>query len=232
MYFVGVDRIKINTMNVTNNRFLALAGIVGPILFALATVIFGNLRFGYSHLHHFISELGATDTPNALLMNAAGFIPTGILIAIFGISLLMMLKKQKNTLIGSTLIIIFGSGILVDGFFSCDAGCPEGGSMENLIHNSIAPLAFVSAIVGIGLLGFSFRKMQDFHFLWKYSILSSSISFIFLLALIASLDSRQFTGLWQRLLLFSIFLWCGIIGMRIFKIGKGKPIDNNSAVVE
>lgn len=204
------------------NKFFALGGVVGPILFIVMTSYFGSIRLGYNHMHQFISELGATGTANAQLMNFAGFIPSGILIAVFGISLLMVLKKQKYAAIGSASIIFFGLGILVDGFFSCDAGCPEAGSMENMIHNAVAPIAFLAAIVGTGLLGFSFKRTPAFYSLWKYSIFTCFISFVSLLALLASLESRMFTGLWQRLLLLSIFLWCGIVGLRIFKLGNNK----------
>jgi len=39
-------------------RLLALGGITGPVLFAVVVLVLGALRPGYSHLQHFISELG------------------------------------------------------------------------------------------------------------------------------------------------------------------------------
>ncbi|MDC8000190.1 DUF998 domain-containing protein [Aequorivita todarodis] len=199
-------------------KIFALGGIAGPIIFIVMTVICGSMRLGYSHSNQFISELGATGTVNSLLMNYVGFIPSGILIAVFGISILTEFKKQKPAAIGSILIIVFGLGISVDGLVSCDVGCPVAGSMENLIHNTVAPIAFLSAIAGTGLLGLSFKKMKNFFALWKYSIFTCLISFVFLLALVASLESREFIGLWQRLLLLTLFLWCGIVGFRLLRI--------------
>ncbi len=61
-------------MKQSNIKFLALGGITGPILFTLVTIISASLRSDYSHVSQYISELGATGTTNAHLMNFAGFI--------------------------------------------------------------------------------------------------------------------------------------------------------------
>jgi hypothetical membrane protein len=55
-------------------RTLALGGVAGPAIFSVATLACAALRPQYSHLANVISELGATGTSNALLMNYAGFV--------------------------------------------------------------------------------------------------------------------------------------------------------------
>lgn len=198
-------------------KYLALGGVAGPLVFIIMTVYAGNLRIGYSHFQQFISELGASSTPNAQLMNNVGFIPSGLLIAVFGVSLLMLLPKRKLALFGSVMIICFGTGILVSGFITCDAGCPVFGSTENFVHNGISTLAFLMAILGVGVLGFSFKTNSSFHLFWKYSVVSSIFSFVFLLAMFASLQSRTYTGLFQRLLLFTLFLWCVVVAIQLYR---------------
>jgi hypothetical membrane protein len=49
-----------------------LGGVAGPILFSVVVVVSAALRVDYSHIADFISELGATGTPHADLMNYAG----------------------------------------------------------------------------------------------------------------------------------------------------------------
>jgi hypothetical protein len=49
--------------------------------------------------------------------------------------------------------------------------------------------------------------------------LSSGVALCFLIALANSLDSRTQTGLWQRLLVGTLFLWCAVVGVRAFRIG-------------
>jgi hypothetical protein len=51
-----------------------------------------------------------------------------------------------------------------------------------------------------------------------YSAVSSAAALAFLVALANSLESRTLTGLWQRLLVGALFLWCGIVGVRAFRL--------------
>lgn len=211
-------------MEKTSLKFLALGGIFGPLLFAVTTLICATLRPDYSHFHHFISELGATGTPNANLMNWMGFIPSGIMISSFGLSLTLLLPKKILVRFGSVLIIIFGLGMTVVGFFSCDEGCPREGSLKNNIHDQISGPIFLCAILGIFLLGFAFRRLPYWKEFWLYSMVSAILSFVFLLALINSLDSYRITGMWQRLLLLTLFLWFGILGFHAFKLWRSRII--------
>lgn len=192
---------------------MALGGLLGPILFTITIIICGSWRVDYSHLHNFISELGATNTSNYQLMNFLGFIPSGIFLCLFGISLLIITPKSFKSKIGSALIIIFGIGVMLAGIFSCDQGCPPIGSLESTVHDRVSAIAFMSAIAGISLLGLTFRKLTSFKNLSTYSILSGIIAALFLITMISTFESRVYTGLWQRLLLLTIFIWTSIMGL-------------------
>ena len=203
-------------------KFLALGGVTGPLLFTVTTLICAGLRSDYNHIHHVISELGATGTPNADLMNWIGFIPSGIMISSFGLSLTLLLPKNILARSGSVLITIFGLGMTVVGFISCDEGCPREGSLENNIHDQISGPIFLCATLGSLLLGFTFRRLPYWRKLWLYSIVSAILSFVFIIILIDSLDSYRFTGMWQRLLLLTLFLWFGIVGLHVFKFWRSR----------
>ncbi len=58
-------------------RILLLGGVIGPVLFTLVVVVAAAMRADYSHVHQFISELGATGSSHADFMNYAGFVPAG-----------------------------------------------------------------------------------------------------------------------------------------------------------
>lgn len=209
-------------MEKSSLKFLALGGVIGPLLFTITTLICAGLRPDYSHIHQFISELGATRTPNADLMNWIGFIPSGIMMSFFGLSLTLILPKKMSARSGSVLIIMFGLGLVVVGFFSCDEGCPRQGSLENNIHDQISGPIFVCAIIGIAVQGLTFRRLPNWRKLWIYSIASAILAFVFLITLIESLDSYRFTGMWQRLLLLTLFLWFGIVGFNLFKFWRSR----------
>ena len=155
-------------------------------------------------------------------MNYAGFVPTGILIFIFGMAIFAHINRTTISRIGAGLIILFGLGIFLSGLYSCDHGCPDVGSKESNIHQMIAPIAFMAAIVGILFLGISFRRQPKWIRRWVYSVVSGVVVLTFMLALINSLEARVFVGLWQRLLLITLFLWTSVTGIYIYKLDSSK----------
>tara|TARA_R110002049_G_scaffold240425_1_gene414029 strand:+ start:306333 stop:306968 length:636 start_codon:yes stop_codon:yes gene_type:complete len=198
-------------------RYLGLGGIVGPVLFSASVVITAGVRTDYSHITHFISELGATGTPTEEWMNFVGFVPSGILIVLFAIALLTFSKKKPMAVIGSVFMMLFGAGMAIAGLFSCDQGCIPNGSLESLIHDRVSAVTFISAIAGILLSGFSFNKLSFFRKFWGFSLFTGLVSIVLLAIMINSFESRNLTGLWQRLLLLFLFLWTSRIGIHIFK---------------
>ena len=198
-------------------RYLALGGLMGPVIFTIIVVVCAGLRPDYSHVHSFISELGAKGTPNDQLMNFAGFMPTGFLLTLFGIYLFVSLRNRLISKVGSALMTVFGLGVIMAGIFSCDPGCPLGGSTEAVIHDRVSAIAFNSAILGVLLLGFSFGTPSEFRRLKFYSIISAVLAAIFLVAMISTFETRNFTGIWQRFLLLTIFAWTSVAGIHTFK---------------
>lgn len=196
----------------------ALGGVAGPALFALVVLVAAAFRSDYSHLGNFISELGATGTPHASFMNYAGFVPGGLLLAAFGVALAGTLPRQPLTRVAAVLVTLFGVGVAASGVVSCDPGCPQtGGSLEKAVHNRIAPACFLCLIVAAGVLGIRFRRLPDWRGLWVYSVLTGVVGACFLAGLAGSLETRALTGLWQRLLLATLFLWCAVVGLRAFR---------------
>lgn len=207
-------------------RALALGGAVGPALFAAVTLGCAHLRPGYSHVHQFISELGATGTAHAWIMRCAGFVPAGLLLAGFGLSLGRLVPMNGLGVLPVALLTLFGVGIAVCGVFSCDPGCPNGtGSCHNLVHDRVAPLSFLAAILATGLLSLRFRRLPGWRSLWLYSAASSGLAFGFFVLMAGSLESRHLTGLWQRLLLATLYLWCAVVGVRAFRQPTPRAAD-------
>jgi hypothetical membrane protein len=203
-------------------RFLALGGVAGPVLFILVTAASGVWRGEYSHLHQFISELGASGTPHAWLMNYVGFVPTGLLFLGFAVSTRSIVPRTLLSAVATLLLVFFAVGATVAGIASCDVGCPQGsGSLANMVHDQISPLAFLALILAAALFGFYFRGVEDWRPYWMYSVATSAVSFGLMAMLVLSLESRNLTGLWQRLLLVALFAWCATIALRLhFILGR------------
>jgi hypothetical membrane protein len=199
-------------------RILALGGVAGPAIFAVVMLVSAALRPRYSHLTNLISELGATHTPHAALMNYAGFVPAGLMLAAFGLALARVLPQQRLVMAAAVLVTLFGCGMAASGVFSCDPGCPQtGGSVEHAIHDRIAPIIFLGLIVGVAILGVQFRRLPAWGHLASYSLLTSAFAFLFMVALVSSLETRTLSGLWQRLMLAALLLWCAIIGVGAYR---------------
>jgi len=209
--------------------YIALGGLLGPLLFTFMTIVCSSLRPYYSHMNQFISELAATETPYAHLMNYAGFIPAGLLCAVFGISLLPLLPGSIVGKIGATLICLFGIGMASAGWFSCDEGCPQkDGSFHNRIHNGISGFAFLLLVIGILLIGFAFRKTGFLKKYWIYCLITAFVAGGFMILLSRSLESPAGKGLWQRLFLLTVFLWLSITSVRIFNFDNSRSAIRKS----
>jgi hypothetical protein len=83
---------------------------------------------------------------------------------------------------------------------------------------------FVSAIAGIALSAYRFRSVTVWRPLWLYSALSSAVALCFLVALAHSIDARSLIGLWQRLLVGTLFLWCAVAGVQVFRLGRRRAV--------
>jgi hypothetical membrane protein len=212
-------------------RILALGGIAGPVLFSVVVLVFGALRPGYSHLQHFISELGVPGTAYAALVNYAGFVPAGLVLAVFGVALVSALPGNRLIRLAAVLVTAFGLGIAASGVISCDLGCPQGeGSLENVVHNTIAPVSFTCLIAAMAILGVRFRRFHEWRHLSLFSLLASVTALCLLVVLASSLDSRVLTGLWQRLLLAVLFMWCAVVGLEAFRHPAGRMAPSNGGM--
>jgi hypothetical membrane protein len=201
---------------------MALGGVAGPALFASVVILCAALRPEYSHVTQFMSELGESGGANAGLMNFVGFVPSGLLLAAFGASLAALRPRTALSLAAAALVGVFGLGIAGAGVYSCDPGCPrEGMSFEATLHDRVSVGAFIAGILGIALWAYRFRALEAWRSLWRYTAATSAGAVVLLAVLAASIESRAFTGVWQRLFLGTLYAWCAVVGLRAFRTLPG-----------
>jgi hypothetical membrane protein len=134
----------------TLTKFLAEAGIVGPIIFTIVIVATGYLRPGYSQGGGAgISELGVG--PNAILWNA-GAILFGLLITAYAFGLHRGINEVRGSRIGPTLVAISGISFVGAGLFpAAPPTLPFHQSFALLILvASIAAPLFIAKRIGRG----------------------------------------------------------------------------------
>jgi hypothetical protein len=93
-------------------------------------------------------------------------------------------------------------------------------------------LGFVAALVAFAIFARVFRR-DGSHEGWRRlagpSAAASAIGAVLLVGLARSIESREWTGLWQRLLLATLFLWCVVVGWRIFRADGGSVAPSGTA---
>jgi hypothetical membrane protein len=196
-------------------KYFTLGGVLGPALFSVMVVICGALRPGYSHVEEFISALGAQGSTHAALMNYGGFVPSGILIAVFGLSLLGVMPRRFSSMAIAILVAAFGVGVAMAGLYSCDPGCSQPPvTRAGIIHDRVSPMAFLSMLMAMTISSVGFRRVTAFRSLWAFSSLSSLAALVFFVGLVVSFESGGPVGLWQRLFLGTVFTWCAVVALR------------------
>lgn len=85
-----------------------LAAVAATGIFWVALLVFAALYPGYTHFNKAISELGAFGAPHALAWNVIGFITPGILLAIAGGGIALLLDGRRTVLFW--LLVLSGLG--------------------------------------------------------------------------------------------------------------------------
>ncbi len=196
-------------------QLLTLLPILSFIWFFM-TIFLGGLAYdNYSHVSQFISELGATGSPNGSWVNYLGFIPTQVYLLAFIFVSISVLPKTKTNMIGIFFVGIYAFTLGVAAVFPCDFECrPKDPSISHLIHIYSALLGYLCGIVGIFLISSKSK-------LWTKSNLFMIVSYILgIVALLAFLflDSDfKMVGAIQRILELSIYTWLILFGYQLRK---------------
>lgn len=197
-------------------KFLAVCGIIGPILYAMIVLIIGFLRPGYNHVTQYMSELGEVGSPNAILMNIAGFIVLGLFIIAFSFGLHRGIDKSKESKIGSALLVLAGISLVLVGFFPCDPGCVNI-SFTSKMHEIFATIPAVATIVAILLFTNSFKQDSRWKDYWIFTLLIGIVALIVsplsMLNLFGGLG-----GLLQRIGMMLPLFWMEITSIKLYRL--------------
>ncbi len=190
-------------------KLIFYLGILGVLLFVVTTLIAASLIEDYSHMSQYISESYAIDTEYGLQLRLLGYIPSGVLLALFSFLSAPYFKGSK--LVKWAFIGIgffYGIATIVVSIFPCDSGCNReliNPSVAQLIHNATGALTYTLVPVAILLIGFALKEKTDAKFAAQSKLLGIlSISFVF--TLMNNQDS-DLLGLYQRMVELSLLLW-------------------------
>ena len=201
-------------------RTLALAGIVGPVLFTLLVILQGLLIPAYSHVRLPISALAAWPTGWIQTLN---FWAVGVLNIVFAYALHRSVQPARRGAMGVPLLVLGGIGIVLAGVFPWVM--VNGVPTETPPHVVGAITTF--AATGLGWLMFSRRMSDDRRWrdLSAYTMATSVAMLVLFVALgFFAVDDgtplHPWAGLLQRVLCAVWFTLLIVLAIRVRRLAR------------
>ena len=189
--------------------------MLAPLLWASAIVYCGTLKPGYSHFAQYISELGERDSSTELLMRYGAFVPTGLMHIAFAGALAAAFRSSRLGVLAAMLLGLNGLARIGAGFFPCEVGCEETGSLGPLMHSLFAGVGFLALVVSTVLWGAVLKRTRDLKNLTAYSVVSGAMGLAFLLLMVWSAEHGTARGLFERLSSGVLSLWILVFALRL-----------------
>jgi len=190
-------------------RYLAGAGIVGPVLYTVTWLVLGFLEPTYSHTRDPISNLSAIGAPFALVMTSI-IVVFALLIVAFAYGLHRGLPPGFWA--GPAVLAIAGVGYAGIALAPLNLADPGDPNVPHTISASVTVFALMLAPI---LLFPRLRRDPEWRNLGVYSIVTTVVALAF--AVLASLPAfAGWEGLMQRLVLEVVLVWMIVIAIRLY----------------
>jgi hypothetical membrane protein len=189
---------------------LVAGGILAPILWVTVFLSVGSLRPGYSHTRQYISALAERGSSTQLLMQVAGFLVQGVLLAGFGIAMGLS-SGSVAAGVSASLVTVAGLAKMLAGIFvpaPCCSAVPA--SMSTQIHNLAGAIHFLPLGCAAALCGVSGTTIFGSRVTWlKWYSLVSAVLAVSLPPLLIStrIAGSGDVGLFQRASFGVLNLW-------------------------
>jgi hypothetical membrane protein len=189
-------------------------GIVSPVLWLALIAVAGALRPDFSHLTHYISELGERGSATEALIRYGAFGFTGFLYLCFAGAVHATLQGGWLWSAGALLIAMDGIGRMGAGAFPCDPGCVPP-SLGPDLHKLFATIGFASGILAAILWGVLVRRSLHLRPLSSFSVWSGGAALVFLLLMSRATDPMLLPGLFEHLATVVLSVWLLVFAGRL-----------------
>ena len=185
-------------------------GILGTLFFVVPAILGGFQFDEYSHISQFLSETYAIDAPYNNQLRFFGYLPSGIMLAIFAFFAPKYLPQSRLVKIAFWLFAIFyGLGTVMVSLFNCDEGCNRDfidPSMSQIIHNLSGGLTYLVVPFVVIAIGIKAKSWVDSKSYATMSLVCGVIALIFAWLMMAN-PNGSYIGLYQRLVEGSLLFW-------------------------
>jgi len=195
-------------------RAFALIGLIGPLFYVSLVVVLGLLWQGYEPIRQTQSELGAVDSPHGDLMNVAGFMGLGVTILAFATAYILLVRESVAKKLAAALLVVGGLGMVVVGFFPCDAGCVDV-TRTGELHSIFSMPAAVGLPAAAMLSSGAFRSDGRFSTTWQ--LVSFWLGLLALASgpIIALEFAGEVSGGLQRAAMWAPLLWITVVSWKL-----------------
>ncbi len=199
-------------------RWLALGGVLGPLVYTVAWLVLGLLSPGYtawgvhiapySPISQSISGLGLGVT--APYMNAA-FVLNGVLTLLAAVGIAARLPQSRRTVF--IALALPGIGSILDGVFT----------LESFLGHTAGFALALTSIIGFPLTGSLLRRMGGWTRISTCLLAAGPLTLVLAIAYFATFSPTPegaltgVAGLTERLLVLEIQLWYVVLGWRAFR---------------
>jgi len=206
------------------HMYWRLAGALAFLPHLAAVILATSRRPGFDHSKQYLSELGERGSETAALMNYLGIVPTGLLIAVFGLGLLKTCRSERLVLAAGSLIVLHGVCRVTAGLFPCDLGCrPAAPSLSQSIHNASAAIGYLSLTAAVFFAGAWLVARRRGAALIAATYALGVCASAALLMLFINLGGHL--GLYQRIALLALQLWVAVFALHFIIRQPGRPSD-------
>ncbi|MGW5361392.1 DUF998 domain-containing protein [Actinopolymorpha pittospori] len=196
-------------------RWLALAGVVGPVAAVVMFTVAGFLRPGYSPVHQAISALGTG--PQGWIINTIGILLSVSLMA-FAVAFAVLMHGVLRT--GARILAV--GCVLVDGLGTLTASVFTSGPSTVVLHSIGATLGSVVSVVVYVVVGIGLRREPRWRRWGTYSLTAAVVAVLLVIAGYALLMPRsplhtlRLGGLLERADFVWHYGWYAAFGLRMF----------------
>lgn len=212
----------LRALRVHTARGLALATAAGMLYYISLTIVLGLRWEGYDPVRDTQSELAAVDSPYQAVMNVAGFMVLGLCILAFAGAYTLVLRGGWAKLLTVALLTVAGTGMLVVGFFPCDAGCVDV-TRTGRLHGAFSAPAAIGLPAAAMLSAAVFRTDGRLGPAWQASsfwlgLISLASGPVVAIGLLENVN-----GLLQRAGMWPPLIWTMLVSARLCWLTRPSP---------
>ncbi|HZV54534.1 MAG TPA: DUF998 domain-containing protein [Rhodocyclaceae bacterium] len=202
--------------HMTLRKLGLLGGVLAPLLWLSLIGVAGALRPEFSHVTHYISELGERDSTTEFLVRYGAFVFTGFLYLCFAAALMATFRGSWAFTFAAWLIGLDGMGRMGAGVFPCDPGC-SGLSASQELHHLFATIGFLSGVLAALTWGVALRLRGASRAMSGYSFATGLLALLFLLLMQWRGNPVQAAGLFEHLASGLLSVWVLVLAVRTMR---------------